>query len=62
MILLEEKHGLAIDNIVSYELVKPNREVVKVTEKSDSNLFFGLKVMFSLFNLNVEHSLTLKHD
>ena len=58
----KNQYGLAIDNIVSYELVKPNRKVVKVTEKSDSSLFFGLKVMFSLPNLNVEHSLTLKPD
>ena len=40
------QYGLAIDNIVAYELVKPNGQVVKVTAQSDAELFFGLKVDF----------------
>ncbi len=38
--------GLAIDNIVAYELVKPDGKMIEVTEESDSELFFGLKVIF----------------
>jgi len=38
--------GLAIDTIVAYELVKPDGKVIKVTEESDPELFFGLKVIF----------------
>ena len=37
--------GLAIDTIVAYELVKPDGKVIKVTEESDPELFFGLKVI-----------------
>ena len=51
--------GLAIDTIVAYELVTPDGKVVKVTENSDSELFFGLKVVSS-YALNVELCLTLK--
>ena len=42
------QYGLAIDNIVAYELVKPNGQVVKVTAQSDAELFFGLKVIYLL--------------
>ena len=51
--------GLAIDTIVAYELVKPSGEVVKVTEKSDSELFFGLKVCPVYSNCEL---LTLKRN
>lgn len=37
------QHGLAVDNILSYELVKPNGAVVNVTRALDPELFFGLK-------------------
>ncbi|KAJ2920996.1 hypothetical protein H1R20_g16097, partial [Candolleomyces eurysporus] len=37
------QHGLTIDTVSAFELVKPNGEVVKVTEKRDPELFFGLK-------------------
>ncbi|KAF8657984.1 hypothetical protein AX14_007770 [Amanita brunnescens Koide BX004] len=35
--------GLALDTVVAFELVKPDGEVVQVTERSDAELFFGLK-------------------
>lgn len=35
--------GLAIDNIVSYELVLPSGQIVTVTATSYPDLFFGLK-------------------
>ncbi|KAL1673687.1 hypothetical protein EV122DRAFT_254991 [Schizophyllum commune] len=37
------QHGLALDNVVAFELVKPNGEVAHVSEKSDPDLFFVLK-------------------
>lgn len=36
--------GLAIDGVVAYELVKPSGTIVTVTQMSDPDLFFGLKV------------------
>jgi hypothetical protein len=39
------QYGLTVDSITAYELVKPDGNVVKVTEASDSELFFGLKVV-----------------
>jgi FAD/FMN-containing dehydrogenase len=35
---------LTIDTATAFELVKPNGDVVKVTEKSDPSLFFALRV------------------
>ncbi|KAH9475869.1 putative FAD-linked oxidoreductase [Psilocybe cubensis] len=35
--------GLAVDNVISYQLVKPDGKVVEVTQASDPELFFGLK-------------------
>ncbi|PBK83516.1 FAD-binding domain-containing protein [Armillaria gallica] len=40
---LTNQYGLAIDTVVAFELVKPNGEVVTVTENSDPDLFFALK-------------------
>ena len=40
------RYGLGIDNLVAYELVKPDGQVVKVTAQSDAELFFGLKVVY----------------
>ncbi|KAK2462596.1 hypothetical protein APHAL10511_005329 [Amanita phalloides] len=45
------EYGLAIDNTLAYELVKPDGNVVKVTELSDSELFFGLKGGFNNFGI-----------
>ncbi|KAF9474837.1 FAD-binding domain-containing protein [Pholiota conissans] len=35
--------GLAVDNVIAFELVLPNGRITTVTEKSDPSLFFGLK-------------------
>lgn len=38
------QYGLTVDTVEAYELVKPDGTVSTVTESSDSELFFGLKV------------------
>jgi len=43
------QYGLAIDTITAFELVKPDGNVVTVTEASDSELFFGLKVILLIY-------------
>ncbi|EAU84447.2 hypothetical protein CC1G_01443 [Coprinopsis cinerea okayama7 len=40
---LTNQYGLTVDTLVSFELVKPDGEVITVTEASDPELFFGLK-------------------
>ncbi|KAG6863990.1 hypothetical protein C0991_001309 [Blastosporella zonata] len=40
---LTNQHGLTIDTVVEYELVKPTGDIVTVTKASDPELFFGLK-------------------
>ncbi|KIJ54877.1 hypothetical protein M422DRAFT_153464, partial [Sphaerobolus stellatus SS14] len=40
---LTEKFGLALDNVVSYELVTPTGQILNVTADSHPDLFFGLK-------------------
>ncbi|KAF8630782.1 hypothetical protein AX15_002730 [Amanita polypyramis BW_CC] len=52
------QYGLAIDTVTAFELVKPNGEVVNVTEASDKQLFFGLKGGFN--NFGVVTRLTMK--
>ncbi|KAK0447288.1 FAD dependent oxidoreductase [Armillaria borealis] len=37
------QYGLAIDNVVAYELVMPNGKVTTVTASTDQDLFFSLK-------------------
>ncbi|KAF5326342.1 hypothetical protein D9611_000612 [Ephemerocybe angulata] len=37
------QYGLTVDSVVKFELVKPNGQVVGVTQNSDSGLFFALK-------------------
>ncbi|KAK2462599.1 hypothetical protein APHAL10511_005332 [Amanita phalloides] len=44
-------YGLGVDNIVAYELAKPDGNVVGVTESSDPDLFFGLKGGFNNFGI-----------
>lgn len=39
---------MTIDTVTAFELVKPNGNVVTVTQDSDPSLFFGLKVSTSL--------------
>jgi hypothetical protein len=48
---LTNQRGIAVDTVVAFELVKSDGEVVKVTEQSDAELFFGLKVIYPSFTL-----------
>jgi hypothetical protein len=43
------QYGLAIDNIVGYNLVLPNGSVAYVTQSTHPDLFFGLKGGFNNF-------------
>ncbi|KAK0460474.1 uncharacterized protein EV420DRAFT_1306380 [Desarmillaria tabescens] len=45
------QHGLAIDNVVAYELVMPNGIVTTVTASTDLDLFFSLKGGYSNFGI-----------
>jgi hypothetical protein len=38
------QYGLTIDTAIAFELVKPSGEIVTVTNDSDTDLFFSLKV------------------
>jgi FAD/FMN-containing dehydrogenase len=38
------QRGLAMDNVVSYEVVLPSGKVVTASENSEKDLFWGLKV------------------
>ena len=38
------QYGLAVDNVLAFEVVEPDGTAVSVTAESDSELFFGLKV------------------
>ena len=38
------EHGLAFDTIIGYELVLPNGTVTQVTNHTNPDLFFALKV------------------
>jgi hypothetical protein len=49
--------GLALDGIVAFQLVKPDGEVVKVTEQSDAELFGGAEG--GLFVVSFRRQLTL---
>ncbi|KIJ44595.1 hypothetical protein M422DRAFT_251874 [Sphaerobolus stellatus SS14] len=40
---ITQKYGLGIDNIVSYELVTPNAQILTVTAQSHPDIFFGLR-------------------
>ncbi|KAK0447276.1 FAD dependent oxidoreductase [Armillaria borealis] len=48
---LSNQYGLAIDNVVAYELVVPNATVVTVTEENDPDLFFSLKGGFNNYGI-----------
>ncbi|PBK61219.1 FAD-binding domain-containing protein [Armillaria solidipes] len=48
---LSNQYGLAIDNVVAYELVAPNATVVTVTEENDPDLFFSLKGGFNNYGI-----------
>lgn len=38
------QYGLTVDTLTAFELVKPDGTVANVTQDSDSDLFFALKV------------------
>ena len=44
---LSNQYGLTIDNIVAYELVLPSGTITTVTETSNPDLWFGLRVSLS---------------
>ncbi|KAJ3544641.1 hypothetical protein NMY22_g2711 [Coprinellus aureogranulatus] len=52
------QYGLTIDTAVAFELVKPNGEVVRVTETSEPDLFFGLRGAQN--NFGIVTKITLK--
>ena len=41
---LTNQYGLTIDTVVEFELVKPDGQAANITQASDPELFFGLKV------------------
>ncbi|KLO08778.1 FAD-binding domain-containing protein [Schizopora paradoxa] len=51
------QYGLTIDTIQAYELVLPNGTVTTVTESSNSDLFFGLRVRFNNFGIVTKFTL-----
>ncbi|KAH9484542.1 putative FAD-linked oxidoreductase [Psilocybe cubensis] len=51
------EHGLAIDNIIAFELVKPDGRVAIVTKASDPKLFFGLKGGMNNFGIVTKFTL-----
>ncbi|KAK7028824.1 hypothetical protein VNI00_014837, partial [Paramarasmius palmivorus] len=56
--LFTDQYGLAIDNIVSHDLVLPNGTFVEVNEQTAPDLFFALKGGFN--NFGVVTSFTLQ--
>ncbi|KAF4621264.1 hypothetical protein D9613_000225 [Agrocybe pediades] len=54
---LTNQHGLTVDTVVAYELVKPNGQVGVVTEASDPDLFFALKGGFNNFGIVTKFTL-----
>ncbi|OAX38750.1 FAD-binding domain-containing protein [Rhizopogon vinicolor AM-OR11-026] len=52
------QYGLAVDNVVSLELVMPNGTITTVTSASQPDLFFGLRGGFN--NFGIVTSVTLK--
>lgn len=40
------QYGLTIDTVVAFDLVTPTGKILHVTETSEPDLFFGLKVKF----------------
>ncbi|KAK0199361.1 FAD dependent oxidoreductase [Desarmillaria ectypa] len=54
---LTNQHGLAIDNVVAYELVMPNGTIATATEGSDPDLFFSLKGGYNNFGIVTQFTL-----
>ncbi|QRV82883.1 FAD-binding domain protein [Ceratobasidium sp. AG-Ba] len=48
---LTNQYGLAIDNVVEYEIVLPNGTITTATKTHNSDLFFGLKGGFNNFGI-----------
>lgn len=48
------QYGLAVDNIVGYELALPNGTITRVTS-DDADLWFGLRVSKSLLAAERAH-------
>ncbi|ESK81661.1 putative fad dependent oxidoreductase [Moniliophthora roreri MCA 2997] len=46
-----DQRGLTVDNIVAHDLVMPNGTFVKVTNETNSDLFFALKGGFNNFGI-----------
>ncbi len=57
---LSNQYGLALDNVVAYELVVPNATVVTVTEENDPDLFFSLKVRAFLSGIHFSYEIGVK--
>jgi hypothetical protein len=55
------QYGLAVDNIVGYELVLPNGTVTYVTSK-DEDLWFGLRVSGKLDTPQVDDAKGLRRE
>ncbi|KAJ3508178.1 hypothetical protein NLJ89_g5895 [Agrocybe chaxingu] len=51
------QYGLTIDTVTAFELVKPNGDVLTVTQSSDSALFKGLKGGFNNFGIVTKFTL-----
>ena len=49
---LTNQHGLTVDNVEAFELVKPNGDILYVTRDSEADLFFALKVSHDSFLFN----------
>ena len=47
---LTNRHGLALDNVVAFELVLPSGQIIQVSPTSYPDLFFGLKVSSCAFS------------
>ncbi|KAG2068765.1 FAD-binding domain-containing protein [Suillus decipiens] len=48
---LSNQYGLAVDNVVSFELVMPNGTVANITSSSNPDLFYGLRGGFNNFGI-----------
>ncbi|KAF9556645.1 FAD-binding domain-containing protein [Agrocybe pediades] len=54
---LTNQHGLTVDTVVAYELVKPNGQVEVVNKATDPALFFALKGGFNNFGIVTKFTL-----
>ncbi|KAG9121112.1 hypothetical protein FRC07_003062 [Ceratobasidium sp. 392] len=54
---LSNQYGLAIDNVVAFEVVLPNGTITTATETTNPDLFFGLKGGFNNFGVVTKFTL-----